>query len=73
MKFTTSESLKAISEEQWNNLAGDDNPFIQYDFLMALETGQCLQEFGWYPQYLLIHSDDQMLIGACPAYIKMNS
>ena len=73
MKFTISESLADIPVDQWNDLAGDTNPFVQYDFLMALETGQCLQNYGWHPQYLLAYSDDDQLIGACPAYIKTNS
>jgi len=73
MKLIISESLKDISEQQWNDLAGELNPFIQYDFLMALESGQCLQLYGWHPQYLLAYSDDEQLIGACPAYIKTNS
>lgn len=71
MKFQVAESLSTIPAEAWNALAGD-NPFIQHDFLLALETGQCLQPYGWQPQYLLIHSDDE-LIGASPAYKKSNS
>jgi predicted N-acyltransferase len=73
MKLTTSESLKDIPAEQWNKLAGDTNPFIQHDFLLALETGDCLQPYGWHPRYLLAWSDDNQLIGAAPAYIKTNS
>ena len=73
MKLSIIESLQDISAQQWNNLAGDINPFIQYDFLRALETGQCLQPYGWHPQYLLAHSDNDQLIGACAAYIKTNS
>lgn len=73
MKLTTAESLKDIPANEWNALAGDSNPFIQHDFLLALETGDCLQPFGWHPQYLLIYSDEDELIGACPAYIKTNS
>jgi len=73
MKLTITESLENIPADSWNALAGDSNPFIQHDFLLALETGQCLQPYGWHPQYLLIYSDDKELIGACPAYIKTNS
>ena len=72
MNFKVAESLSNIPAEAWNALAGD-NPFIQHDFLLALETGQCLQPYGWYPQYLLVFSDDDQLIGASPAYKKTNS
>ena len=73
MKLTTIESLETVPAEAWNALAGDSNPFIQYDFLRALETGHCLLEFGWNPRYILAYSDANELIGATPAYIKTNS
>ncbi|VAW62160.1 FIG110192: hypothetical protein [hydrothermal vent metagenome] len=68
------ESLADISAAQWNALAGDINPFIQYEFLLAFETGQCLHPYGWQPKYFLIHSSESNeLIGAMPAYEKTNS
>ena len=72
MKYQVAESLSTIPADAWNALAGD-NPFVQHDFLLALETGQCLQPYGWQPQYLLIFSDNDELIGASPAYRKTNS
>lgn len=72
MKISTVDSLSTVDPMQWNALAGDDNPFIQYDFLRALEQHDCLTEWGWQPQHILIHENDQ-LIGACPAYLKHNS
>jgi len=72
-KLSISETLEDIPAEQWNALAGDSNPFIQHDFLRAFETGQCLYNYGWHPKYFLIHSDDNELIGAMPAYEKHNS
>ncbi|MCW9055833.1 MAG: GNAT family N-acetyltransferase [Gammaproteobacteria bacterium] len=72
MNFKVAESLSTIPAEAWNALAGD-NPFIQHDFLLALETGHCLQPYGWHPQYMLVFSDDDQLIGASPAYRKTNS
>lgn len=72
MKLTTTDTLKNISAKAWNALAGDANPFVQHDFLLALETGQCLRPYGWQPHYLLAYDNDE-LIGAAPAYIKSNS
>ena len=72
MKISTVDSLSTVDPVQWNALAGDDNPFIQYDFLRALEQHDCLTEWGWLPQHILIHENEQ-LIGACPAYLKHNS
>jgi predicted N-acyltransferase len=72
VKLSTTDSLNNIPADAWNALAGDANPFVQHDFLLALETGDCLKPYGWQPHYLLAH-DQEKLIGAAPAYIKTNS
>ena len=67
-------SLKEIKREEWNALLSDDNPFLCYEFLNALERNDCLGEkFGWYPHHLVVHDQDNTLIGATPLYIKTNS
>jgi len=72
MKIVFTDNIASINAAQWNKLAGDDNPFIQHDFLLALEQHGCLEQWGWHPQHCLLY-DQQTLIGACPAYIKDNS
>ena len=72
MKITFTDNIASVEETHWNDLAGDSNPFIQHDFLNALEQHDCLQRWGWYPQHCLLYDEDT-LIGACPAYIKDNS
>jgi len=72
MKVVFTDSIASVEAGHWNRLAGDSNPFIQHDFLLALEKHDCLQNWGWYPQHCLLYDDDH-LIGACPAYIKDNS
>lgn len=76
MKLSTVDSLSTVDAAQWNALVNesveDDNPFIQYDFLRALEQHGCLENWGWQPRHILIH-DKNVLIGACPAYLKHNS
>lgn len=72
MRLTSANTLINIPASAWNALAGDTNPFVQHDFLLALETGNCLQPYGWQPHYLLAYEND-ILIGAAPAYIKTNS
>ena len=72
MKLTTVSSLADIEQDEWNALAAYDNPFIQYDFLLALEKHNCLEPWGWQPHYILAY-DGNSLAGACPAYIKHNS
>jgi predicted N-acyltransferase len=81
MKIVFTDKLANVNAEDWNRLAGHDNPFIQYEFLNALEQHDCLQNWGWYPQHCLLYADSTddsadsngRLIGACPAYIKDNS
>ncbi|MDH5517746.1 MAG: GNAT family N-acetyltransferase [Gammaproteobacteria bacterium] len=72
MQLSTCDSLDKIPAASWNELAGDTNPFVQHDFLLALEQHQCLRPFGWFPCYLLVKENDK-LIGATPSYIKNNS
>lgn len=72
MKLTTVSSLAEIDQQAWNALAAAENPFIQYDFLLALEKHDCLKPWGWEPQYIAAY-DGSILAGTCPAYIKHNS
>jgi len=72
MKIVFTDNIASVEARHWNNLAGDSNPFIQHDFLLALEQHDCLKQWGWYPQHCLLY-DEETLIGACPAYIKDNS
>lgn len=72
MHIVFSDSIASVDEKHWNHLAGDDNPFIQHDFLLALEQHDCLKQWGWTPQHCLLYDNDT-LIGACTAYIKDNS
>lgn len=72
MVIAFTDDISNVSAEHWNQLAGDSNPFIQHDFLLALEQHDCLKNWGWTPQHCLLY-DDEILIGACPAYIKDNS
>ena len=72
MKLTTVSSLADIHPHEWNTLIASDNPFVQYDFLFALEKYGCLEPWGWQPHYIVTF-DGSKLVGACPAYIKHNS
>ena len=72
MKLTTVSSLDEIAEADWNALVDSDNPFIQYDFLHALEKHDCLDPWGWASNHVAVYDDDT-LVGASPAYIKTNS
>lgn len=72
MRIVFTDNINSVKAEHWDKLTGDSNPFIQHDFLNALEQHDCLEQWGWYPQHCLLY-DNETLIGACPAYIKDNS
>jgi predicted N-acyltransferase len=66
-------SLDKVTAEQWNALFPADYPFCQYQFLRALEQGGSVgHKTGWLVNHLLLWDQDH-LVGAAPAYIKMHS
>jgi predicted N-acyltransferase len=72
MQVVVHPSLDAIDATDWNALVGEANPFLRYAFLRALEQHDCLQPWGWLPQYLCVFEGEQ-LVGAAPMYLKDNS
>ncbi len=73
MQLTLIDSLDTLPAAQWNNLAGDENPFLRHEFLAALERHHCVgAEAGWWPQHLIVEESGQLL-GAVPMYLKNNS
>lgn len=66
-------SLSAIAREEWDALAGPDDPFAEYAFLETLEASTSVDEFsGWTPSHLLVR-EGEALIAAAPLYIKEHS
>jgi len=72
MQVSVAEGLSEVPAAAWNRLAGDRNPFLRHEFLLALERNDCLESFGWKPLHLLAH-DRGELVGATPLYLKDNS
>jgi len=72
MRFEIVERLNTIDPASWDRLGDGRNPFLLHAFLSALENNRCLEEYGWYPQHILIY-EDQDLVAAMPLYIKDNS
>jgi predicted N-acyltransferase len=72
-RATVSEDLSEVPAADWNRLAGDDNPFLRHEFLIALERHGCVgEDAGWYPRHLLVYAQGR-LVGAAPLYIKVHS
>jgi predicted N-acyltransferase len=67
-------ALSEIDAVQWNALVQDNNPFLRYEFLSALEHHQCVGEAaGWLPWHTVCFDDDNRLVAAAPLYLKDNS
>ena len=67
-------TLETIDQHQWNELNPENNPFVKYEFLVALERNGCLgKRMGWFPRYFVIKDEQQSLVAAAMCYIKHNS
>ena len=68
------DSLKKVKREDWNACVDDDHPFIQYEFLFALEESEsACSQTGWKPYHYIEQSDDNDIIAICPLYLKSHS
>ena len=72
LRVSVTHSLGEVPEADWDALGERSYPFTRHCFLHGLELHDCLEPFGWYPVYFLVHRDEQ-LIAAAPCYIKTNS
>ena len=68
------DNFDSIDEAQFSKLIREnDAPFIQYSFLKALENSGCVgRDLGWTPKHL-VESNENVLSGFMPMYIKNNS
>src|SRR5262245_48977956 len=70
--------MDAIDRAAWNAVAnpiGESyDPFLDWDFLEALEASGCAApDTGWGPRHVLAHDSAGKLVGAAPLYIKSHS
>ena len=68
------DNFDSIDEAQFSKLIRkNDAPFIQHSFLKALENSGCVgRDLGWTPKHL-VKSNENVLSGFMPVYIKNNS
>lgn len=67
-------SIHAIGAVDWDGCAGDDNPFVSFAFLSALEdSGSASPRTGWLPQHLCLRDDSGRVVAVAPAYAKSHS
>ncbi len=63
-----------IDRAEWDALVGNDgSPFLEWDWLDALEQSGCVApKRGWAPHHLTLREDGR-LIAAAPMYLKSHS
>lgn len=71
------DSITEIGADDWNSLAGTENPFTRYEFLLGLELTGCTNEAsGWQPHHVLVRKldgDNETSVAVMPLYLKTNS
>lgn len=73
LKHYFATSITEIEREDWNRLAGEENPFTRYEFFEALEVSGCTSaDTGWQPHHLVIRIEEET-VGLVPLFLKTNS
>ncbi|TKB44539.1 GNAT family N-acetyltransferase [Thalassotalea mangrovi] len=66
-------SIEEVPRQQWQRLFAGQSLFCQYDYLLCLERGGCIDgDSGWLSHHLVVRFDQQ-IIAAMPLYVKMHS
>lgn len=66
--------IAEIGQAAWDSCAGDENPFVSYAFLSALEdSGSVGKRTGWHPRYAVLQDAEGAVAAVAPAYAKTNS
>src|SRR5579864_8298373 len=70
------EGIEEIPREAWDALlAPDDSPFVEWDWLFAMEhSGSASRKTGWAPYHLIVREGPKKrIVAACPLYLKTHS
>ncbi len=67
-------SIEEIAAPAWNALAGDAQPFLRHEFLLALEQSRCaVPRTGWSARHVVLEDSAGRAVGALPLYLKSHS
>lgn len=73
LSFKFVRKIQDIDRADWQSLAKTDYPFIQYQFIDALESsGSVCSDTGWQANHLVGYQNDKLVV-AMPLYIKHHS
>ncbi len=69
----TVDGMARIGAHAWSRLESHGNPFVDWQFLNALEaSGSVGADNGWQPYHLCVY-EGQRLVAAAPCYLKSHS
>lgn len=72
-KINIYDSIASIEKEKYNRIVDLENPFLEYEFLEALEESGCVgPRSTWHPRYIVL-KEEEKIIGAITFYIKYDS
>ena len=73
MKIEFMDAIERIDKNDWNKLVRKKYPFLNYEFLKALEITKCVSpEEGWTPLHIVV-SEKDIVLATMPLYVKTDS
>jgi predicted N-acyltransferase len=76
LELAVVERMRDITREQWNALlAPDDSPFLEWEWLCAMEESKsAARKTGWAPYHFIVRTvPGDRIVAACPMYLKSHS
>ncbi len=76
LELTVVERIRDIPCDAWNALlAPDDSPFLEWEWLCAMEESKsAARKTGWAPYHFIVRtSPGGRIVAACPMYLKSHS
>ena len=74
IQVTVNDTIANIPTTEWNELVGDDYPFLRHEFLLAAEqSGSVSADAGWTPRHLSLRGPNDELRAALILYEKSHS
>ena len=71
--FKQINAISEVGRERWQQIISTDFPFVNYDYLEALESsGSVCSEAGWTPAHIVVEVSDE-IIAVMPLYLKSHS
>jgi len=70
------EQIRDIARDEWNALlAPDDSPFVEWEWLCAMEESKsAVRKTGWAPYHFIVRTaPTRRIVAACPMYLKSHS